>query len=85
MSSEGEDSTNKESDEDNKNDNGEYFIENNSAIKSNLQMFRKIVNFFRLPPVRNSFLQRSIKVLFEKEIELATDVKTKWSSIEPIL
>jgi len=85
FSSESEDSFAEESDEDIKNDNDEYYIEKDSRIKSNLEMVRKIVNYFRSSPARNSFLQRNVKLLFEKEIELAIDVKTRWSSIEPML
>ena len=46
----------KESDEDYKNDNAEYYIEKDSAIKRNLEMVRKVVNFFRSSSVRNIFL-----------------------------
>jgi len=45
FSSEDENSITEESDEDNKNDNGEYYIEKANAIKSSLEMVPKIVFF----------------------------------------
>jgi len=45
FSSAGENSIAEESDEDNKNDNGEYYIEKANEIKTNLEMVPKIVIF----------------------------------------
>jgi hypothetical protein len=53
----------------------------NTDFYSNLKDVRTVVKYFRSSDVRNSVLQKNIKIEKGLELELILDVKTRWNTI----
>lgn len=54
-------------------------------FKTALNNVRKIVKLFKASLVKNSILQKYVKMEYKKELQLILDSRTRWNSIEPML
>lgn len=59
--------------------------EDNIDYHDLLKNSRKLIKYIKLSTVRNHVFQSKVKALFEREIELHLDVKTRWNSIPTML